>query len=79
MSRHSMGHSSEALVAVDGAKFKALNNRDRNFTSAKLQRRMEEIESSINGYLAALDTAAGCPLDEDARNRDGRLQRPDSR
>jgi transposase len=38
-------------------KFKAVNNRDRNFTSAKLQRRMEEIESSINRYLAALDTA----------------------
>ena len=48
---------SEALVAIDGAKFKALNNRDRNFTRAKLQRRMEEIESSINRYLTALDTA----------------------
>lgn len=52
-----LGLFSEALVAVDGAKFKAVNNRDRNFTSAKLQRRMEEIESSINRYLAALDTA----------------------
>ena len=41
----------EALVAIDGSKFKAVNNRDRNFTSAKLQRRMEEIESSINRYL----------------------------
>ncbi len=39
------------------SKFKAVNNRDRNFTSAKLQRRMEEIESSINRYLTALDTA----------------------
>jgi transposase len=48
---------SEALVAIDGSKFKAVNNRDRNFTSAKLQRRMEEIESSINRYFAALDTA----------------------
>lgn len=47
----------EALVAIDGSKFKAVNNRDRNFTSAKLQRRMEEIESSINSYLTALDTA----------------------
>ena len=33
----------EALVAIDGSKFKAVNNRDRNFTGAKLQRRMEEI------------------------------------
>ena len=48
---------SEALVAIDGSKFKAANNRDRNFTSAKLRRRMEEIESSINRYLTALDTA----------------------
>ena len=48
---------SEALVAIDGSKFKAVNNRDRNFTSAKLQRRMQEIESSINRYLTALDTA----------------------
>ena len=48
---------SEALVTIDGSKFKAVNNRDRNFTSAKLQRRMEEIESSINRYLIDLDTA----------------------
>jgi transposase len=52
-----LGLFSEALVAIDGSKFKAVNNRDRNFTSTKLQRRMEEIESSINRYLAALDTA----------------------
>jgi transposase len=52
-----LGLFSEALVAIDGSKFKAVNNRDRNFTSAKLQRRMEEVESSINRYLAALDTA----------------------
>ena len=52
-----LGLFSEALVAIDGSKFKAVNNRDRNFTSAKLQRRMEEIESSINRYLTALDTA----------------------
>ncbi len=52
-----LGLFSEALVAIDGSKFKAVNNRDRNFTSAKLKRRMEEIESSINRYLTALDTA----------------------
>jgi transposase len=52
-----LGLFSEALVAIDGSKFKAVNNRDRNFTSAKLQRRMEEIESSINRYLIDLDTA----------------------
>ncbi|WP_322982153.1 IS1182 family transposase [Pseudomonas sp. C11] len=52
-----LGLFAEALVAIDGSKFKAVNNRDRNFTSAKLQRRMEEIESSISRYLTALDTA----------------------
>ncbi|MEE4220313.1 IS1182 family transposase [Pseudomonas viridiflava] len=52
-----LGLFGENLVAVDGSKFKAVNNRDRNFTSAKLKRRMEEIESSINRYLTALDTA----------------------
>jgi transposase len=48
---------SQAVVAVDGSKFKAVNNRDRNFTSAKVQRRMEQIEASINRYLSALDVA----------------------
>jgi transposase len=52
-----LGLLSEDLVAIDGSKFKAVNNRDRNFTSAKLQRRMQEIEASIDRYLAALDTA----------------------
>ncbi|MEJ5281468.1 IS1182 family transposase [Pseudomonas sp. MYb541] len=52
-----LGLFGEHLVAIDGSKFKAANNRDRNFTSAKLKRRMEEMESSINRYLAALDAA----------------------
>ncbi len=52
-----LGLFAESLIAIYGSKFKAVNNRDRNFTSAKLQRRMEEIESSINRYLTALDTA----------------------
>jgi hypothetical protein len=45
------------VVAVDGSRFKAVNNRDRNYTSAKVQKRMEHIEASINRYLSALDTA----------------------
>src|SRR5271165_946283 len=48
---------SQAVVAVDGGKFKAVNNRDRNFTSAKVQRRMEQIEASINRYMSTLDMA----------------------
>ena len=33
----------QAVVAVDDSKFKAVNNRDRNFTSAEVQQRMEQI------------------------------------
>ena len=52
-----LGLFAENLVAIDGSKFKAVNHRDRNFTSAKLKRRMDEIESSIGRYLKALDAA----------------------
>jgi transposase len=48
---------SDAVVAIDGSKFKAVNSSDRNFTDAKLKRRMEEIEANISRYLAELDTA----------------------
>jgi transposase len=48
---------SQAIVAIDGSKFKAVNNRDRNFTSAKMKRRMAQIEQSIERYLSAMDTA----------------------
>src|SRR5229473_7159331 len=42
---------SEASVAIDGSKFKAVNTRDRNFTKAKMQRRLEQIDESIARYL----------------------------
>jgi transposase len=45
------------LVAIDGSKFKAVNSRDRNFTKAKLQRRLQEIDAKINGYLQSLEQA----------------------
>ena len=48
---------SDAVVAIDGSKFKAVNSSDRNFTGAKLKRRMAEIEANISRYLAELDTA----------------------
>ena len=48
---------SQSIVAIDGSKFKAVNNRDRNFTSGKVRARMEQIEQSIERYLAAMDTA----------------------
>ncbi len=45
----------DALVAIDGSKFKAVNNRDANFTPAKLARRMGDLESAIGRYLAEMD------------------------
>lgn len=48
---------SQALVAIDGSKFKAVNSRDCNFTNGKIDRRQEQIEESIQRYLSALETA----------------------
>jgi transposase len=47
----------DGVVAVDGSKFKAANNRDRNFTPHKLQQRMKQVQDSIDRYLQDLDTA----------------------
>lgn len=52
-----MGLFSGAIVAVDGSKFKAVNNRDRNFTAHKAARRIQQVEASIDRYLVALDRA----------------------
>ena len=47
---------SEAMVAIDGSKFKAVNSRNRNFTRAKMKRRLEEIEKSLDRYFSQLDS-----------------------
>src|SRR6059058_192028 len=46
-----------ASVAIDGSKFKAVNTRDKNFTRAKMERRLAQIEESVARYLSQLDTA----------------------
>src|SRR5258708_6395976 len=48
---------SEAIVAIDGSKFKAVNNRDRNFTEHKIKRRLAHLEASVQEYLEQLDRA----------------------
>lgn len=48
---------SQAIIAIDGSKFKAVNSRDRNFTLGKIDRRQEQVEQSIQRYLDALETA----------------------
>ena len=52
-----LGLLATASVAIDGSKFKAVNNRDRNFTAAKMKRRMAQIEESVARYLHQLDSA----------------------
>ena len=52
-----LGLLSVASVAIDGSKFKAVNNRDRNFTEAKMKRRMAQIEESVARYLHQLESA----------------------
>jgi len=52
-----MGLLATASVAIDGSKFKAVNNRDKNFTRAKVERRRAQLEESIARYLSQLDTA----------------------
>src|SRR5881628_2612380 len=46
-----------AVLAIDGSKFKAVNNRDKNYTVAKVTGRMEQVNASIARYLRALDQA----------------------
>lgn len=48
---------SQAIVAIDGSKFKAVNAHDRNFTRAKLDKRMQQVDQCIERYLAEMDTA----------------------
>src|SRR6476659_5647214 len=52
-----MGLLAKASVAIDGSKFKAVNNRDRNFTRGKIDRRRAQLEESVARYLSQLDTA----------------------
>lgn len=52
-----LGLLAHASVAIDGSKFKAVNNRDRNFTEGKMARRMAQIEESVARYLHQLDSA----------------------
>ncbi len=52
-----IGLLTKASVAIDGSKFKAVNNRDKNFTHAKMERRLAQIDESVARYLSQLDTA----------------------
>jgi hypothetical protein len=47
----------DSLIAIDGSKFKAVNNRNRNFTQAKIKHRMKQIDESIARYLGQMASA----------------------
>lgn len=64
---------SNAVVAIDGSKFKAVNAHDRNFTRAKLEKRMRQIDECVERYLKAMDTADRQPPDI-AEARSSRLK-----
>jgi hypothetical protein len=72
-----IGLLTKPSVAIDGSKFKAVNNRDKNFTRAKMERRLAQIEESVARYLGQLDTA---DLQEpSSRRRISRTSLPSSR
>ena len=52
-----LGLLAKASVAIDGSKFKAVNNRDKNYTTGKIERRRKQLEESVARYLAQLETA----------------------
>ncbi len=60
-------------MAIDGSKFKAVNNRDRNFTKAKMARRMKQIEDSVARYLDQLDSADRQEPTQEMKSRVTRL------
>jgi len=70
----SLGLLTQASVAIDGSKFKAVNNRDRNFTRAKMDRRMAQIEESVARYLQQLDTADRQEPSEALKTKASRLK-----
>jgi transposase len=51
----------QAIVAIDGSKFKAVNAHDRNYSQAKVEKRLREIDQSIERYLTAIETADRAP------------------
>ena len=69
-----MGLLVNASVAIDGSKFKAVNNRDRNFTRAKVERRRAQLEQSVARYLSQLDSADRQEPSEAPATKTTRLQ-----
>jgi transposase len=67
----------DTLISIDGSKFKAVNNRDKNFTRTKMKRRLADVEASIDRYLGALaeaDDAAPAEQTQPIKDRIAKLK-----
>ena len=74
-----MGLLTKASVAIDGSKFKAVNNRDRNFTRGKVERRRAQLEESVARYSEPARHGRPAGAVGDARAQDERGSRRSSR
>jgi transposase len=67
------------VVAVDGSKFKAVNNRDWNFTKGKIASRLAHLEAEVERYLEEADRIdrqeTGAARAERAAHLSGRFHR----
>ena len=72
-----MGLSAAASVAIDGSKFKAVNNRDRNFTHAKMARRRAQIEASVAPTCSSSTPPTGRSPQMRHRDQDHRAEAED--
>lgn len=52
-----LGLFTDAFVAIDGSKFKAVITRDKNYSKAKMKRRLAQIDESIVRYLGRIESA----------------------
>ena len=55
--RGEIGLIAGGTVAVDGSRVKAVNTRDKNYTTGAIRLRMEQVDASIARYLGMLETA----------------------
>jgi transposase len=69
-----LGLFGEVSIAIDGSKFKAVNNRDKNFTRAKMERRLAQIAESVARYLRQLDSADRQEASEARTTKTARLK-----
>jgi transposase len=47
----------DAIVAIDGSKFKAVNNKDNNYTPQKIKFHIDRVEKHIDEYLKQMEAA----------------------